>query len=287
MRKSKNNKNNTITTITPSTSDKTPIEIALQIDKDGMTTLSKLYDFLEINPSNYSRWCRKNIINNPFANEGYDYVSFRHHEENPSLGGRPKTDYKLTSDFAKQLCMTVRNERGKQARDYFIACEQGLKIATAKLQARNDDIQALAQSINNLVQKIDSKFNSLESRVSTLENNTTIPKALPKKQRFTYWQSKMFPKYQALADYFEIQLKDLYKNLYREFQNMYSDIELNQIVDDYCYENKLETCYTLDAIEHDKTVRVLFEQLVDALLEKYDLVLHKEKLIVSTIFDTK
>lgn len=252
-----------------------------------MTTLSKLYDFLEINPSNYSRWCRKNIINNPFANEGYDYVSFRHHEENPSLGGRPKTDYKLTSDFAKQLCMTVRNERGKQARDYFIACEQGLKIATAKLQARNDDIQALAQSINNLVQKIDSKFNSLESRVSTLENNTTIPKALPKKQRFTYWQSKMFPKYQALADYFEIQLKDLYKNLYREFQNMYSDIELNQIVDDYCYENKLETCYTLDAIEHDKTVRVLFEQLVDALLEKYDLVLHKEKLVVSTIFDTK
>lgn len=287
MRKSKDNQNNAITTIASSTSDKTPIEIALQIDKDGMTTLSKLYNFLEINPSNYSRWCRKNIINNPFANEGYDYISFRHHEENPSLGGRPKTDYKLTSDFAKQLCMTVRNERGKQARDYFIACEQGLKIATAKLQARNDDIQALAQSVNNLVQKIDNKFDSLELRVSTLENNTNIPKALPKKQRFTYWQSKMFPKYQALAEYFEVQLKDLYKNLYREFQNMYPDIELNQLVDDYCYENKLETCYTLDAIEHDKTVRVLFEQLVDALLEKYDLVLHKEKLVIATIFDTK
>ena len=74
MRKLKDNKNNTTTTITPSTSDKTPIEIALQIDSDGMTTLSKLYNFLEINPSNYSRWCRKNIINNPFANEGYDYI---------------------------------------------------------------------------------------------------------------------------------------------------------------------------------------------------------------------
>lgn len=43
MRKLKDDKNNTITTITPSTSDKTPIEIALQIDKDGMTTASKLY----------------------------------------------------------------------------------------------------------------------------------------------------------------------------------------------------------------------------------------------------
>lgn len=205
MRKSKDNKNNTTTTIAPSTSDKTPIEIALQIDSDGMTTLSKLYNFLEINPSNYSRWCRKNIINNPFANEGYDYISFRHHEENSSLGGRPKTDYKLTSDFAKQLCMTVRNERGKQARDYFIyfiACEQGLKVATTKLQARNDDIQALTKNVNILAQKIDSVFNSLESRIAMLENNNITQKALPKK-RYTYWSSKMFTKYQALADYFE------------------------------------------------------------------------------------
>ena len=288
MRKSKDDKNNTTTTITSSTSDKTPIEIALQIDSDGMTMASKLYAFLELLPSNFARWCKKNIINNNFATENEDYFPFIMQEERDKpKNPKPKTDYKLTSEFAEKLSMTGNTGKHEQARNYFIACEQGLKIATAKLQARNDDIQALAQSLNNLVQKIDNKFDSLESRVSTLENNTTIPKALPKKQRFTYWQSKMFPKYQALAEYFEIQLKDLYKNLYREFQNMYPDIELNQIVDDYCYENKLETCYTLDAIEHDKTVRVLFEQLVDTLLEKYDLVLHKEKLVVSTIFDTK
>ena len=286
MRKSKDDKNNTTTTITPLTSNETPIEIALQIDKDGMTTASKLYAFLELLPSNFARWCKKNIVNNKFATENEDYFPFIMQEERDKpKNPKPKTDYKLTSEFAKKLSMTGNTEKHEQARNYFIACEQGLKIATAKLQARNDDIQALAQSVNNLVQKIDSKFDSLEVRVSTLENTT--PKSLPKKQRFTYWQSKMFPKYQALAEYFEIQLKDLYKNLYREFQNMYPDIELNQIVDDYCYENKLETCYTLDAIEHDKTVRVLFEQLVDTLLEKYDLVLHKEKLVVSTIFDTK
>ena len=288
MRKSKDDKNNTITTTTPSTSDKTPIEIALQIDKDGMTTASKLYAFLELLPSNFARWCKKNIVNNKFATENEDYFPFIMQEERDKpKNPKPKTDYKLTSEFAKKLSMTGNTEKHEQARNYFIACEQGLKIATAKLQARNDDIQALAQSVNNLVQKIDSKFDSLEARVSTLENNVTTPKVLPKKQRFTYWSSKMFPKYQALAEYFEIQLKDLYKNLYREFQNMYPDIELNQIVDDYCYENKLETCYTLDAIEHDKTVRVLFEKLVDTLLEKYDLVLHKEKLVVATIFDTK
>ena len=279
MRKSKDDKNNTTTTITPLTSNETPIEISLQIDKDGMTTASKLYAFLDLLPSNFARWCKKNIVNNKFATENEDYFPFiMQKERDKPKNPKPKTDYKLTSEFAKKLSMTGNTEKHQQARNYFIACEQGLKIATAKLQARNDDIQVLAQSVNNLVQKIDSKFDSLEARVSTLENNVTTPKVLPKKQRFTYWYSKMFPKYQALAEYFEIQLKDLYKNLYREFQNMYPDIELNQIVDDYCYENKLETCYTLDAIEHDKTVRVLFEQLVDTLLEK---------LVLSTIFDTK
>lgn len=286
MRKLKDNKNNTTTTITPSTSDKTPIEIALQIDSDGMTTASKLYAFLELNPSNFASWCRRNITRNKFATENEDYIVFVVGNENLKLGGRPKTDYKLTSEFAKKLSMTGNTEKHEQARDYFIACEQGLKVATTKLQERNDDIQALAQSVNNLVQKIDSKFDSLEARVSALENNVTTQKALPKK-RYTYWSSKMFAKYQALADYFEISYKELYKNLYRELENRYPDVEVNQIVDDYCYENHLETCYPLDAIEHNRRVRILFEQLVDNLLEKYNLATPKENFVVSTIFDTK
>lgn len=44
-------------------------------------------------------------------------------------------------------------------------------------------------------------------------------------------------------------------------------------MDDYCYENKLDSCFTLDTIEHDKIVRKLFESMIDGLLEKYDLVL--------------
>jgi phage anti-repressor protein len=286
MRKSKDNKNNTTTTITSSTPDKTPIEIALQIDSDGMTTASKLYAFLELNPSNFASWCRRNITRNKFATENEDYIVFVVGNENFKLGGRPKTDYKLTSEFAKKLSMTGNTEKHEQARDYFIACEQGLKVATTKLQERNDDIQALAQNVNTLVQKIDSVFNSLESRIVTLENNNITQKALPKK-RYTYWSSKMFTKYQALADYFEISYKELYKNLYRELENRYPDVEVNQIVDDYCYENHLETCYPLDAIEHNRRVRILFEQLVDNLLEKYNLATPKENFVVSTIFDTK
>lgn len=68
----KETKVNTALTSTSSmvdTSTQTPIEIALQIDEDGMTSLRNLYEFLGLSPSQFSRWCRKNIIDNPFATE--------------------------------------------------------------------------------------------------------------------------------------------------------------------------------------------------------------------------
>lgn len=77
----------------------------------------------------------------------------------------------------------------------------------------------------------------------------------------------------------------VYKELYKEFHNTYPDIEINQVIDDYCYENKLDSCYTLDAIEHDKTVRTLFESMVNGLLEKYELVSDFRPVRQKTIFD--
>lgn len=290
MRMTKSKNTNPLTT-TPSLSldSQTPIEIALQIDENGMTSLKNLYTFLEINPSHYSRWCKKNIIENPFATEGIDYIPIRHDGENHN-GGRPSYDYKLTSDFAKQLSMTVKNERGQQARQYFIACEQGLKIATKKLQDTTLQQNQLAQELVSAIKTINDALQSMNDRILKLEEiqqptQSTQNSQLPKK-RFSYWASKMFPKYQLLMDYFGIsQYKDLYKQLYWELENTYPEIELNQLIDDYCYENHLDSCFTLDAIEHDKTVRKLFEGIVDNLLKKYNLISESNVVKHTTIFD--
>lgn len=51
----------------------TPIEIALGIDKDGMTTARKLYEFLELAKGQFSRWAKTNILENPFAEENVDF----------------------------------------------------------------------------------------------------------------------------------------------------------------------------------------------------------------------
>lgn len=148
-------------------------------------------------------------------------------------------------------------------------------VSDINLQPLVDAITTLSSSVMTMQQDI----------ISIKQNQENIQKQIPKK-RFSFWATKMFPKYQLLMDYFSIQEnKDLYKELYKEFHNMHPDIELNQVVDDYCYENKLDSCYTLDAIEHDKSVRNLFEAMVDGLLEKYELISKSNPVRQKTIFD--
>lgn len=149
-------------------------------------------------------------------------------------------------------------------------------------------IQPIIDTLNTFTNTVNDTLLSLNEQMSKLdESQEKVKKSLPKK-RFSYWNSKMFPKYQLLMDYFEIPTGKngiLYKELYKEFHNTYPDIEINQIVDDYCYDNGLDSCFTLDAIEHDKTVRKLFETMVDSLLEKYDLISENVTVREKTIFD--
>lgn len=108
------------------TSKLTPIEIALGIDEEGRTTAKKLYEFLELDPSHYAKWFRRNILENDFAEEDTDYWVFAPQSENP-LGGRPTQDAKLTASFAKKLSMMQKNQKGEAARNYFVGIENGAK----------------------------------------------------------------------------------------------------------------------------------------------------------------
>lgn len=141
-------------------------------------------------------------------------------------------------------------------------------------------------SLNKNLSEAISTLQSMNERITNLEKNNKSTSAPPQKKKFSYWSSKMFPKYQALMDYFGIgEYKNLYHQLFNEFANTYPSIELNQIIDDYCYENNLQNCFTLDAIEHNKDVRKLFEKMVDSLLGKYNLISTEEPVKCKTIFD--
>ena len=238
----------------------TPIEIALGIDKDGMTTASKLYTFLELDPSNFSRWCSKNILKNKFAEEGKDYFSFVIKDEryNP----KPKTDYKLTADFAKKLSMTGSTDRHEQARQYFLACEQGLKVATEKLQSGNVQMFKALSEITESLHSLNKRIADTENKL--MQSNEVAESAHQKP--YNPWIKKMFPKFSLLEEYFSITRGALYRNILLELENLYN-LDTNQIQADYCYENNLKTCYPLDPYEFVPKYRDMIETIVnDALI---------------------
>lgn len=121
------------------------------------------------------------------------------------------------------------------------------------------------------MQMITETMKLMQQDISIMkEQQLQAQKHIPKKT-FSRWTSKMFPKYQLLMDYFDIDRKELYHNLFLELQNLYPDIDLAQMQDDYCFENGLDSCFTMDVIEHNKELRVLFERMVDNLLIQYKL----------------
>lgn len=150
----------------------TPIEIALGIDENGMTTARKLYEFLGMDSRNYSRWVRNNISENEFAEENVDYWVFVIKEENP-LGGRPTTDYRLTASFAKKLSMMAKSEKGEQARKYFVTVEDGMKELASRFQNMSPELRAVLV-VDQRVTRVEKKADTLEERFNDFEQNLPL-----------------------------------------------------------------------------------------------------------------
>lgn len=86
----------------------------------------ELHEFLEVK-SKFADWIKNRIGEYGFS-EGSDYITL---SKNLETGGR-SLEYHLSLNMAKELSMVERNEKGRQARQYFINCE---KIAKAKMPA--------------------------------------------------------------------------------------------------------------------------------------------------------
>lgn len=86
-----------------------------------------LHVFLDVG-KDFSNWIKDRIRAFDFV-ENRDYIVFTEFGENPQ-GGRPAKEYHLTLDMAKELSMVERNEKGKQARLYFIEVEKRYKALT-------------------------------------------------------------------------------------------------------------------------------------------------------------
>ena len=152
------------------TTNQTPIEIALGVDKDGMTTARKLYEFLAMDKSHYSRWYKQNIIDNAFAAENEDYFPFA---INGECGGQTSKDAKLTADFAKKLSMTAKNEKGEEARSYFVSIENKAKETAIGMQDLSPDLRLMIQIELNQ-KKQQKQLDSVETQIQGIRDVVAV-----------------------------------------------------------------------------------------------------------------
>ena len=100
------------------------------INGNAVETVSarELHSFLE-SKRQFADWIKNRIEKYEFV-ENQDYVSL-HKKMEREIGGTVRTEYFVSVSMAKELAMVENNDKGKQARKYFIECEEQLKEQTA------------------------------------------------------------------------------------------------------------------------------------------------------------
>lgn len=150
------------------TTMQTPIEVALGIDENGMTTARALYSFLEMPSQNFARWAKTNIESNEFYEENKDWWGFF-----TMKNGNECKDYRLTTDFAKHLSMESHSFKGKIARQYFVRVEDGMKELAVRFQNMSPELRAVLV-VDQRVTRVEEKTDTLEDRFNKLEADMPV-----------------------------------------------------------------------------------------------------------------
>ena len=112
-----------------------------------------LHAFLEV-ATEFRHWMKRRIDDFGFV-ENQDFTT--------TVKNDRSIDYHLTLDMAKELSMVERNDKGKQARQYFIECEK------KSSQLPTDPILAQLQILTAMRQDVISH----DQRLAILEAKTT------------------------------------------------------------------------------------------------------------------
>lgn len=95
--------------------------IKINYESDRPTVLARdLHGFLEVETP-FHKWFPR-MCEYGFT-EDEDYRTFLSNRSD-GLPGKSRQDAQLTIDMAKEICMLQRNEKGKQARQYFLQLER-------------------------------------------------------------------------------------------------------------------------------------------------------------------
>lgn len=264
------------------TSNLTPIEIALGIDENGMTTAKKLYEYLEMDKSHYSRWVKSNITENQFADEGVDYWALATNGER-DLNPNPTQDFKITAHFAKKLSMTQKNYKGEAARNYFTKVEDGAKEMVLRMQEMSPQLQLMINM--ELEQKRQAKEQERQAKEleAVKENQLVISQAMTKAPEadFRTWvntslsmimESGNYPYIGSRQDRYRAVREESYERLYskrpcRLKQRVESEKGRSAMAG--ASQTRINAINKLSIIEGDRDLKPVYESVIREMLIAY------------------
>lgn len=268
------------------TNFQTPIEIALCVDEDGMTTARKLYSFLELKPSNFARWCKSNITENEFATENEDFVRLFIEEETPTGGKIQREDYRLTAHFAKKLSVKGNSARAEEAREYFTRLEEKAKQMVIDKKSLSPQLQLMNMLVENMSrQELEQKriADEQEKQGKQLETLVDTFRSAPDIEGFQSWanhclariaESRKFNRGYKRNDNYAFARNESYKRLKEKWNCNLDDrvarargraIERNPGIT----KAKLNSINKLTIISNDKSLRPVYETVIKEMMIAY------------------
>ena len=118
----------------------------------------ELHKFLEVG-TEYMKWFSRIIEKYNFIENKDFTVIVKNDEDDTAFGGiRKSTDHLMTLNMAKEIAMVSNTEKGKQARIYFIKCEEAWN-SPEMILARANQIQS------HMIEDYTKKIELLENKV--------------------------------------------------------------------------------------------------------------------------
>lgn len=258
------------------------IKITYQNDEPAVSARD-LHEFLEVETP-YRIWFPR--MQEYGFTEGEDfnpYKNVRVQQEGDREVTRTLDDAILSLDMAKEICMLQRNEKGKQARKYFIQLEKDWhdpqKVLARAMPEVWEQVNTLEQrmndltAVNDLLLDLDSRLTQLERRIdppSGLMSIADVRPALPRGAgAFTpglmarkRWMRTASEKLDLMSARFNTTHNEILHSLYQHLEKRCKVVleeEKLKAMEEY----NLVDCSVLTAIFYNAELRDAFEENID------------------------
>lgn len=131
----------------------------------------ELHEFLE-SKQDFSNWINNRINQYGFV-ENQDYLLNKIIVQLPS-GKKYKNEYFITLNMAKELSMVERTAKGREARQYFIACEQQLYTLQAQQRQHTEQSQITKNANWHLTQLIHTLKNVVHQQQKAMDKIVSL-----------------------------------------------------------------------------------------------------------------